>query len=121
MLDKVLAAAVLAIHLLYILWVMFGALFTRGRPVLAALHVLSMIWGVLIEVLPWTCPLTWAENWLEARAGVAPYSGGFLLHYLDAIVYPNIPPLVLEIAAVVVFAINLAVYGRRLVRARASG
>src|SRR5438128_8169757 len=48
--------------------------------------------GTLVEILPWTCPLTWAENFLETRAGIAPYQGGFLLHYLDALVYPNIPP-----------------------------
>jgi hypothetical protein len=75
-----LAAAILALHLLFILWVVFGATVTRRRPVLRCLHLGSMIWGMLIEILPWNCPLTWAENWLEAGAGVTPYQGGFLLH-----------------------------------------
>ena len=87
-----LAAAILGLHLLFILWIVFGAALTRRRPLLRWLHLGSVVWGILIEILPWTCPLTWAENFLETRAGIAPYQGGFLLHYLDALVYPNIPP-----------------------------
>jgi len=85
-----LAAVILALHLLFILWVVFGVTVTRRRPVLRWLQVGCLVWGILIEILPWICPLTWAENWLETRAGITPYRGGFLLHYLDALVYPNI-------------------------------
>jgi hypothetical protein len=52
------------------------------------------------------------ENWLESRAGVEPYQGGFLLHYLDAPVYPNIPPVLLTVAGVVICMVNLALYAR---------
>jgi len=38
------------------------------------------------------------ENWLEAKAGVQPYQGGFLLHYFDKFVYPDISATVLTIA-----------------------
>ena len=37
------------------------------------------------------CPLTVLESWLERNAGVEPEQGGFLLDYLDKLVYPNIP------------------------------
>lgn len=104
---------ILLLHLVFILWVIFGATFTRKSPRLAAIHGLSLVWGLLVEILPWTCPLTFAENWLEQRAGVTPYRGGFLLHYLDAMVYPNVPPIALTIAAVLVFAANVAIYSRR--------
>ena len=112
------AIVVLAVHLAFILWVIFGALFTRGRPLLRWLHIVSFVWGLVIEIFPWTCPLTFAENWLEARAGMAPYEGGFLLHYLDALVYPSVPPLLLTIAAAVVVAANAAIYWRRWLRGR---
>jgi uncharacterized protein DUF2784 len=107
------AILVLALHLSFILWVVFGALFTRGRPMLQRIHITSLVWGLVIEIFPWTCPLTYAENWLEKRAGIAPYPGGFLLHYLDALVYPNVPPLLLTVAAVAVVAVNIATYWRR--------
>jgi hypothetical protein len=56
--------------------------------------------------------LTLLENWLESRAGFEPYQGGFLLHYLDALVYPNISPVLLTVAGVVVCTLNLALYAR---------
>jgi hypothetical protein len=46
--------------------------------------------------------------------GVEPYQGGFLLHYLDKLVYPNISANVLTTAAVIVCLSNLAFYGRQM-------
>ena len=70
----------------------FVALVTRRRSLLRWLHLGSLVWGVLVEILPWTCPLTPAENWLRTRAGAGSYQGGLLLYYLDSLVYPDIPP-----------------------------
>ena len=109
-----LAVAVLVLHALFVLWVVFGALLTRTRPILRWLHVVSLIWGILTELTPWPCPLTLLENWLEARAGVEPFQGGFLVHHLEGLVYPNISAAVLTVAGVVVCALNLALYGRQL-------
>lgn len=107
------AILILIVHVVFILWVIFGALLTRGRPLFMGLHIVSFGWALLIEIVPWNCPLTLAENWFEMRAGVAPYRGGFLLHYLDALVYPHVPPLLLTALAAVVFAGNVVVYTRR--------
>lgn len=114
--DRGLAEAVLIVHLAFIVWVMFGALLTRGRPWLVALHVASLVYGIVAELGPWPCPLTVAENYFEARAGLTPYRGPFLLHYLDAIVYPNLPYTLLIACGVAVCVINLAIYGLRLRR-----
>jgi hypothetical protein len=97
-------------HLLFVLWVIFGAIVALRRPLLRWVHITCLIWGILTEFFPWPCPLTLLENWLEARGGVTPYQGGFLLHYLDALVYPNISPTLLTIAGVVVCALNLGLY-----------
>jgi hypothetical protein len=109
-----LASAVLFLHGLFISWVIFGALLVRSRPILRWLHIASLVWGILTELLPWPCPLTLLENWLEARAGVEPYQGGFLLHHLDRVVYPDISPTVLTVAGVFVCALNLALYARQI-------
>jgi hypothetical protein len=116
-----LATSVLFVHALFIVWVVFGALFTRSRPILRWLHIASLIWGLLTELLPWSCPLTLLENWLEQRAGVAPYQGGFLLHYIDKLVYPDISVTTLTVAGVIVCAFNLALYGRQAWRIRNQG
>lgn len=65
-------------------------------PSLAACRVTCV--GNVTELLLWPCALTVLENWLEAKAGVQPYQGGFLLHYLDKFVYPDISATVLTIA-----------------------
>src|ERR1700756_2052352 len=96
-LYSALATFVLFLHALFILWVVFGALVTRSRPVLRWLHIASLIWGILTELLPWPCPLTVLENYLEARAGVGPYQGRFLLDYLDRLIYPDISATVLTV------------------------
>jgi hypothetical protein len=115
---SVLAVFVLFLHALFIVWVVFGAFVRRFRPVLRWLHTASLVWGIFTELLPWTCPLTVLENWLEAKAGVQPYQGGFLLHYLDKLVYPDISVTVLTVAGVLVCVFNLALYGRQMWIAR---
>jgi len=117
-LDSALATAVLFLHALFIVWVVFGAVLTRSRPVLRWLHIASLIWGILTELLPWPCPLTLLENWLEGKAGIEPYQSGFLLHNLDKLVYPNISATALTVAGVIVCAFNLALYGRQAWRIR---
>jgi hypothetical protein len=113
-----LAVFVLFLHALFILWIVFGALLTRSRRIFRWLHVASLIWGILTELLPWPCPLTLLENWLEAKAGVEPYQSGFLLHYLDKLVYPDISATLLTVAGVVICALNLAIYGLQIWSAR---
>jgi hypothetical protein len=117
-LYSALATAVLFLHALFIVWVVFGAVLTRSRPLLRWLHIASLLWGILTELMPWPCPLTLLENWLEQKAGVTPYQGGFLLHYLDKLVYPDISATALTVAGVIVCAFNLAIYGRQAWRLR---
>jgi hypothetical protein len=109
-----LAVCMLFLHALFILWVVFGALLTRSRPALRWLHIISLVWGIFTELLPWPCPRTLLENWLEAKAGVEPYQGGFLLHYLDKFVYPDISATALMVVGLLVCAFNLGLYGRRM-------
>ena len=109
-----LADCVLLAHALFISWVMFGVFLSRSRPLLRWLHIISLIWGILTELLLWPCPLTGLENWLEDRAGIEPYQGGFLLHYLDKLVYPDISSSVLTAAGVIICALNLAFYARQM-------
>jgi hypothetical protein len=107
------AIFVLLAHVLFILWVIFGAFLTRTRPVLQWLHIGSLVWGMLTGVFCYVCPLTLLENWLEQRAGIEPYQGGFVLHYLDKLVYPDLPNWALTSAAAVVCTLNFTYYARQ--------
>ena len=108
-----LADTVLVVHLTWIVFVAIGALWTRGRRVLTAIHLLSLVWGIIVEAGPWPCPLTLLEQFFETKAGIDPWRGGFLLHYLDAIVYPDIPAWLLIAFGIGVCVVNLAIYARR--------
>lgn len=113
-----LATLVLLAHALFILWIIFGAFLTRSRPGLRWLHIASLLWGMLAELLLLPCPLTLLENRFEAKAGLAPYPGGCLLHYLDKMVYPDISATALTVAGVLVCVLNLSFYGRQMWSAR---
>lgn len=110
---ELLAVTALAAHLAFILWLVFGALLTGGRPRLAWVHIASLIYGVFIQVGPWPCPLTLAEQYFQARAGRAAYQQPFLAHYLERLVYPDLPSAFLVALACAVLAVNLSWYALR--------
>jgi Protein of Unknown function (DUF2784) len=110
------------VHLLWCAWVLLGWTVTRGRRVLRTLHIASLLYAIVIELVPWPpCPLTVAEDWLEARAGIVPAHGPFLVHVLDAIVYPDLPVWLVVGAAVMVCVAILAIYVRRYRHRAADG
>lgn len=115
---RAIATAILSIHLLWIAAVIVGAAFTRGRPVWTGLHLASLIWGIIVEVAPVGCPLTIGEQYFEARAGMPTYHGSFLMHYLDAILYPNLPYWIVATVGVFICALNLWIYARRFMHWR---
>ena len=111
-----LATLILAVHLTWIVWVIFGWLVARNRPVLRWLHFGSLIYGIFIEIAPWPCPLTLLEQWLESKGGAAVYRGQFLVHYLEAVVYPDVSEGVLVSVAVAVCMVNLYLHAQRFLQ-----
>ena len=108
---------VLFLHLLWCVWVLLGWTVTSCRPLLRTLHIGSLIYAIVVESVPWLpCPLTVAETRLEARAGIEPARGPFLVRVLDAVVYPRMPERLIVGGAVFVCLVILAVYLRRYLR-----
>ncbi len=116
------AEAVLLLHVLWCAWVLLGWTVTRGRRVLRTLHITSLVYAIVIELVPWPpCPLSVVESQLEAQAGIEPAHGPFLVRVLDAIVYPALPEWLVAGVAVTVCLAILGVYLSRYLRHRASG
>jgi len=90
-------------------------------PRVVYLHLPAAVWGALIELAGWVCPLTPLEQWLRRRAGGAGYSGGFIEHYILPVLYPSAltRPIQLILGGLVIAA-NLAIYGYAI-RRRESG
>lgn len=89
MILRWLADLILVLHLGFIAFVLLGGLFALYRPRLAWLHLPAVAWGAVVEYAGWTCPLTPLEQWLRQAAGEAGYSGSFVEHYLQPLLYPS--------------------------------
>jgi hypothetical protein len=85
----VLADLVLVVHLGFVLFVALGGLLVFRWPRLAWIHLPAAAWGALIEFTGGLCPLTPLENHLRRLAGEAGYAGGFVEHYVTAVLYPG--------------------------------
>ena len=119
MIYRVLADLVLVVHLCFVLFVVLGGLAVLRWPRLALLHVPAAAWGVLIEYSGWICPLTPLENSLRGKGGEAGYSGGFIQHYIQPILYPaGLTRPVQLVLGSIVLVLNLAAYAILLSRSR---
>ena len=88
MIHRVAVDAVLLLHLGFILFVLLGGLLALRWRRAPLLHLPAVAWGVYIELSGGLCPLTPLENRLRIAAGEAGYTGGFIEHYLLALIYP---------------------------------
>jgi len=85
---RVLADAVLVLHLLFIAFAVAGGLLAWRWRRIMLLHLPVLAWAALLEFEGWICPLTPLENRLRAAGGAAGYAGGFIEHYLVPLIYP---------------------------------
>lgn len=104
---RILADALVVLHLAFVLLVAFGGLLLLRWPRLAWIQVPAAVWGFAISVLQWICPLTPLENRFRNLGGQAGYEGSFIDHYLVPVIYPEglTPAMGLGLAAAVA-AIN---------------
>ena len=83
-----LADAVLTVHALFVAFVIAGGFLALRWRRLVWLHIPVAVWGVWIEFSGRICPLTPLENSLRETAGLSPYQGDFIGHYVTAVLYP---------------------------------
>jgi hypothetical protein len=85
---RVLADAVLVLHLLFIVFAALGGLAALRWPRVAWVHLPAVAWAAVAEFTGWICPLTPIEVRLRHQAGQTGFEGGFIEHYLGALIYP---------------------------------
>jgi hypothetical protein len=119
-----LADAVLLLHAAFVAFVALGGLLVARWPRLAFIHIPAALWGALVELCGWFCPLTPLENRLREASGGVGFEEGFIEHYLVPLLYPGTLTRELQalLGALVVF-VNVVVYGWiwRRARQRARG
>jgi drug/metabolite transporter superfamily protein YnfA len=112
MVYRILADAVVLVHLLFVVFVVLGGFLVWRWSRVAWVHVPAAVWGATIEYAGWICPLTPLENACRARAGLAGYRGGFVEHYLIPLLYPaGLTPRAQTVLGTVVVAVNVLAYG----------
>lgn len=75
------------------------------------LHIPAAVWGALIEIAGWICPLTYLENWFRVKGGQANYAGGFIEEYLLQVIYPAGLTREIQITlGILVILVNLGIY-----------
>lgn len=121
MIYRLAADFFLVFHFLFIVFVLFGGLFTLRFRWAPAIHIPAATWGAFVEITGRLCPLTTIEVWLRRTAGDSGYNESFIEHYLYPIIYPDglTRDLQLVFAALVIL-LNVAIYGWVIHRRRKS-
>lgn len=107
-----LADIVLVVHGAFVIFVVLGGLLVLRWRWVAWLHIPALIWGVLIEFIGYVCPLTPLEASLRTQAEERTYEGGFVEHYVTALLYPAGLTRTVQVVLAIGLAIsNVAIYG----------
>ena len=110
---EIAANLILIVHLIFILFVVFGALLFFASTKIIFIHIPAFIWGSYIELTNSICPLTYLENWFLHKANLTTYSEGFIQNYLVPIVYPiNLTKDIQIYLGIALIVINIFFYVR---------
>jgi len=89
----ILADCVLAVHATLVLFNVFGGFFCWRRPAWRVVHLFAVAVVLLFLVTTGGCPLTDLEIYLLQKGNPgASYQGGFIAHYLERLIYWEVPP-----------------------------
>lgn len=111
MLYQIAADLILFIHFSFIVFVIAGGVLVFKWHWLIWLHIPAVIWGALIVIVGWICPLTPIENMLLKAAGGETYSVSFIERYLVPVIYPSgLNREMFITMGVVIIVVNLIVY-----------
>jgi hypothetical protein len=108
---NVLANVIVLAHFLFIAFVVCGGLLVIYWPRLAFVHLPAAVWGTVVEIFGWVCPLTPLENHFRLLAGNSSYNGDFINRYLIPVIYPeNLTNEFQQLLGGIVIVVNVIFY-----------
>ncbi|MGK2961058.1 MAG: DUF2784 domain-containing protein [Gemmatimonadaceae bacterium] len=108
---RLLAYSLAAIHVAYVLFVLFGALLVLVWPGALIVHLAAVVWAGATMIGNFGCPVTTWEKSALRRGGHEPYPEGFLQHHVLRTRFdPGKARLNHAVLGTVAIAINVAVY-----------
>lgn len=110
-LYNVAADFIVLLHFSFIVFVLIGGLLVFKWRWLIWVHLPAAIWGALIVIVGWICPLTPIENMLRQAGGSEVYLTGFIQHYIEPVIYPSdLKPEIFIAMGIFVIVVNVIVY-----------
>ena len=114
---KILADIVVIIHFLWILFLIFGALPGVRNKAVRIFHISGLFFALVIQKFGWYCPLTHLEVWLRAKHDPSlAYAGSFIIHYVEGLVYIEIPSWLIFSLTLLLTVFNVWFYQKRGVK-----
>jgi hypothetical protein len=108
---RILADIIVLIHLLFIIFVVSGGLLGFYKKWTVWVHIPAAVWGALVELTGWFCPLTPLENRFRISGGAVGYEGSFVEQYIIPLIYPENLTRNTQIAmGISVIVINAVIY-----------
>lgn len=117
MFYRVVADITVAVHLLWILFLLFGAVLGVRYRSVRIVHFAGLGFALVLNVFGWYCPLTYLEVWARSRHDpTVGYAGSFIIHYAEELIYVSLPRWSLVVMTVVLAGANAWYYTTRLKR-----
>lgn len=111
MIYRIAADAIVLLHFAFVLFVALGGFLVIRWRQLSWVHLPVAIYGAVIELVGFVCPLTPLENRFRRQGGLAGYEGGFVEEYVMRIMYPEgLTREVSVILGILVIVINVVAY-----------
>jgi len=111
MVYKVLADIVVFVHFLWILFIIFGVFGGTRNLKIKVIHISALAFAIIIQAFNWYCPLTHLEAWLRAKHDpTLSYTGSFIAHYVEKIVYIELPPALIFVLSIFLVGISSWIY-----------
>ena len=108
---KILADITVLIHFSWILFLILGAFWGAKNKGVKIFHISGLVFAFVIQIFNWYCPLTHFEVWLRSKHNPAlTYTGSFIIHYVEAIVYIELPRYLIFMLTVFICGFNTWFY-----------
>ncbi len=114
MLFKVLADITVLLHVLWILFLVFGSVPGARFRIAKTLHILGLAFAILIQIFGWYCPLTHLEVWLRLKHDPSlAYGGSFIINYAEKLIYFELSRTSIFILTILLISFNIWFYKKK--------
>jgi hypothetical protein len=111
---KLLADAVVILHLIWIIFLFSGAIWGRKYRAVRIIHLGGLSFAIISEIFDWICPITHLEIWLRSQHDPAlSYAGSFIAHYIEQLIYIDASRTAVFICTILLAGFNIRMYYRK--------